>query len=330
MPIFHYSGQNLSKVEKTTFSSEGMYERADLQAALKRNISAISDELLIIGEEFSGWSHGQRRIDLLAIDKQANIVVIELKRNDSGDYMELQAIRYAAMISLLTWEEAIKVFDEYLQKEYPDKTKRAEQELLDFLGWLRPMEDDFGVETHILLVSADFSTELTASVIWLNKSGLNIKCVQINPYKFEGNIFINIQQIIPLPETEDYQIQVRRKDEEKKTTRQSGKDYTKYRFKGEVYNKGRLVIAVVKDWVESNNPQGIEELRKAFPQGIASNGTFASIDEANPVRYFTNSSERIDFNDGTCYVISSQWGGERHRNFVKIAQDLGCDIEESS
>ena len=53
MPIFHYSGQNLSKVEKTTFSSEGMYERADLQAALKRAFIYLSNK---IGENGSHTS----------------------------------------------------------------------------------------------------------------------------------------------------------------------------------------------------------------------------------------------------------------------------------
>ena len=89
MPIFHYNNKGLSKVDKTTFSKEGMLEKEHIQAALKKDISAISDDLLVIAEEFSQWSQGQRRIDLLAIDRKANIVVIELKRADSGNYMEL-------------------------------------------------------------------------------------------------------------------------------------------------------------------------------------------------------------------------------------------------
>ena len=52
MPIFHYSNRSLSKVAETTFSIEEMREREDLQAALKKNISAISDDLLVISEEF--------------------------------------------------------------------------------------------------------------------------------------------------------------------------------------------------------------------------------------------------------------------------------------
>lgn len=328
MPIFHFNDRNLLKVEETSFSDEEIRERKDIQAALKKNISVISDDLLVIAEEFSNWTQGQRRIDLLAIDKEANVVVIELKRTDTGDYMELQAVRYAAMISQLTWKEAINIFSEYLQAEYPDENKNAEQGLLGFLGWSEPREDDFGAETHILLVSADFSDELTTSVLWLNGSGLNIKCVQISPHKFEDKILVNVQQIIPIPETEDYQIRVRRKGEEKKIARHSSRDLTRYIFKGEEYNKRKLVLAVIMDWVESKNPQNIRELMDAFPQDVGPGGTFSILDKADAERYFTREEERIRFNDGTCYVISNQWGASRHERFVEISRKLGYTIEE--
>jgi len=54
----------------------------------------ISPDTLVIAEEFSEWTEGARRIDLLGIDKQANLVVVELKRDETGAHMELQALRY--------------------------------------------------------------------------------------------------------------------------------------------------------------------------------------------------------------------------------------------
>ncbi|WP_221761396.1 hypothetical protein [Salibacterium salarium] len=53
----------------------------------------------------------------MAIDKNANLVVIELKRDDTGEHMELQAIRYSAMISTLTYEKIIEIYDKYLEQQ---------------------------------------------------------------------------------------------------------------------------------------------------------------------------------------------------------------------
>lgn len=79
----------------TSFQQESLWERCDLQQPLKLNIEAIDENVMVIAEEFGEWSEGGRRIDLLAIDRDANLVVIELKRTDDGGHMELQAIRYA-------------------------------------------------------------------------------------------------------------------------------------------------------------------------------------------------------------------------------------------
>lgn len=43
---------------------------------LRVQVGVIAYDLLLIAEEFGSWQDRQRRIDLLAIDKQANLVVI--------------------------------------------------------------------------------------------------------------------------------------------------------------------------------------------------------------------------------------------------------------
>ena len=87
-----------------------MRERQDLQRLLRSQIEIVSPDTLIISEEFSQWEDSNRRIDLLGIDKNANLVVIELKRTEDGGHMELQSIRYAAMISAMTFERAVEVY----------------------------------------------------------------------------------------------------------------------------------------------------------------------------------------------------------------------------
>ena len=155
MAIYSFENNILQKIEKTTFTNEGILERQHLQSALKMQIDIIAPNCLIISEEFSEWSDSQRRIDLLAIDKNANLVVIELKRNETGEHMELQAIRYASMVSTLTFKRATEIFQTYLNKNNSDKV--AEEEILRFLAWDEPQEENFAIDVNIILVSSDFS-----------------------------------------------------------------------------------------------------------------------------------------------------------------------------
>jgi len=116
-----------------------------------------------VAEEFGDWEDSNRSIDLLCIDKAANLVVIELKRTEDGGHMELQAIRYAAMISTLTFEKLIDIYGRYLKKN--DSTLDATESVLNFLEWSEPDEERFGQEVKIVLASADFSKEVTTAVI---------------------------------------------------------------------------------------------------------------------------------------------------------------------
>lgn len=226
MPIYEVTADQLKQIEETSFGEAGVKEKGDLQRLLRNQIEVITPDVLIIGEEFGEWESSRRRIDLLGIDKEANLVVIELKRTEDGGHMELQALRYAAMISNLTFEKAVEVFEEYLLSINSEKD--ANKEILDFLNWTEPDEELFAQDIRIVLASAEFSKEITSTVLWLNSYGLDIRCVRFKPYNDNGRVLIDVEQIIPLPEANDYQIQVSAKIQQKRTARTSTRDTKKY------------------------------------------------------------------------------------------------------
>src|SRR5262249_16818435 len=151
---------------ETSFGEVRVKERGDLQRLLKNQIGIIALDVLVIAEEFGEFEDSRRRVDLLGIDKQANLVVIELKRSEDGGHMELQALRYAAMVSTLKYRDAVDVFSDYLAANGLEKD--AEQELLSFLEWDEPNEEIFAKDVRIVLASAEFSKEITTTVLWLN------------------------------------------------------------------------------------------------------------------------------------------------------------------
>ena len=89
MSIFEVTPNSLKELKRTDFASQGLRERTDLQPLIRDQIKELDPDLLVISEEFNDWEDSQRRIDLLAVDKNANLVVIELKRTESGGHMEL-------------------------------------------------------------------------------------------------------------------------------------------------------------------------------------------------------------------------------------------------
>jgi hypothetical protein len=183
-------------------------ERKDIQRLLSEQISVLDESLMVIAEEFGDWLDSSRRIDLLCIDSDANLVVVELKRTEDGGLMELQALRYAAMVSAMTFEQLVNTFARYKSRTEPD-TEAARSKIMEFLGWNDIDEEQFAQDTRIILAAADFSKELTTAVMWLVERGIDIRCVRMKPWRMDnGTVLLDVQQLIPLPEAVEFQTQI--------------------------------------------------------------------------------------------------------------------------
>lgn len=213
MPLYEMTPEAFRPINEASFSDLKVRERGDLQRLLRSQIAVLGDELYVLTEEFGEWEDSRRRIDLLALDKQANLVVIELKRTNDGGHMDLQAIRYASMVSAMTFERAEQLHGDFLVR-MGESAEDARTRLLAFLGWEEPDEENFAPEVRIVLVSENFGKELTTAVLWLRREyDMDIRCVRLVPYEDGERRLVDVQQIIPLPEAHEYQVQLREKEQ---------------------------------------------------------------------------------------------------------------------
>jgi hypothetical protein len=212
MPLYEMTPDSFRSISEASFANLKVRERDDLQRLLRTQIDVLGDDLYVLAEEFGEWEDSKRRIDLLAIDREANLVVIELKRTNDGGHMDLQAIRYASMVSAMTFERAAQIHGDFLTSIGEPSTE-AQSRMLAFLDWEEVEEENFGPDVRILLVSEDFGKELTTAVLWLRDRDLDIRCIRLRPYQDGEALLVDVQQIIPLPEAQEYQIQLREKEQ---------------------------------------------------------------------------------------------------------------------
>lgn len=213
MAIYKMVGDKewLDKVALTSFGQEGVLERSDLQRILRDQPEVLEEGLLIIAEEFGNWQDSSRRIDLLALDTTGRLVVIELKRGDTGEHMDLQAIRYAAMVANMTLQQTIDTHQAYLNKLGVEEN--AEERITEHLE--DTQDTRFASEKpRIILASEGFSTELTTCALWLNESDLDVTCIRMQPHRSGAELLVETSQIIPLPEAKNYLVKVREREEE--------------------------------------------------------------------------------------------------------------------
>jgi hypothetical protein len=322
--IHELTQDDLIPLKTATFASLNIHEREDLQRILRMHIDAIVPDTFVIAEEFSDWEDSWRSIDLLCLDKQANLVVIELKRTEDGGHMELQAIRYAAMISKMTFADAVNAHAKFLAKT-GGSSAEAENTILNFLGWDEARGSEFGQDVKIVLVSANFSKEITTSVLWLNERELDIRCVRLIPYQYMGKTLLDIQQVLPLPESTEYQIRLRKKAAEERNTQESGADWTRYdlrigdKFYSKLY-KRQLFLTVVRALADQGKSileiQQILPARKfvGVPGKVTGDEFRAAVSEmktpsgaAYDIRRYYFDDKDLFFSDGKTWALSNQW-----------------------
>lgn len=219
------SANRLRKLERTSFSEVGFREREHLQEwlatmpdALCEAMSEGEDGLLIIQKEFDGFDGTRERLDLLALDKSGQLVVIENKLDDSGRDVVWQALKYAAYCSSLKKAEIVGIFQQYLDRHGSGDAASA---ICEFLGedTLDQVVLNDSTDQRIMFIAANFRREVTATVLWLREHQIDARCIKVMPYKFEEELFIDLQQVIPTPEAADYMIRMAEKDSEEKNAK---------------------------------------------------------------------------------------------------------------
>src|SRR5690606_18180877 len=205
------TANRISPLEVKRFSDLGFTERKHLQEWLENYPQALTqgdgDELLIIQKEFDGFDDTRERLDLLAIDKEGNLVIIENKLDDSGRDVTWQALKYAAYCSRLSKDEIKDIFQDYLNKY--GNGEKAEDRLCEFYG--KEYDEivlNKGTGQRIILVARHFRKEVTSTVLWLHNFNLRIQCFRVTLYNKDDQLFLGIEQILPIKDVEEYVIKM--------------------------------------------------------------------------------------------------------------------------
>ena len=116
------------------------------------------------------------------------------------------------------------------------------------------------------------------------------------------------------------------------------KNYTKYKFNGAIYGKGKLVLAVIKQYVEENPDVTYAELEKKFPKNLqGSHGCFVEKERALKLRaekgrkrHFLKEDEEIKIK-GCSIAVCTEWGRGNIDKFIEnIELPLNWKIEPQS
>lgn len=165
--------QGFTLLETPSLAEVSITERHDLQEFISNSPDAffreLGLELFLVSKEIMPSKSVQDRIDLLAVDREGNSVIIELKGGNNKQQL-LQAISYVGMISQWTAEEFLELLNE----------DRREM-LTDFL---EVDLEDVNRAQRIVLIAEAFDYALLIGTEWVsNNYGVDVMCCRISVAK---------------------------------------------------------------------------------------------------------------------------------------------------
>ncbi len=213
----------IARIESKTFHELGFKEREHLQEWIAKYPSCLGDEeLLIIQKEFDGFNDTNERLDLLALDKSGALVVIENKLDDTGKDVNWQVLKYVSYCSTLTVQQIVEIYQAYLDKQ--GNGENAKEKLAEFFEDKSFEELTLNErDQRMILVAGNFRKEVTSTAMWMINHGITIQCFKATPYKYGDELLLDIEQIIPVKEAEEYIIKMADKAKEAESAKESTK-----------------------------------------------------------------------------------------------------------
>ena len=172
---------------------EGEHDENDLEDWLKCNPRCILGDggVLLIGRQEPTNLGGF--IDLVGVDRERNVVVIELKRDRTPRDTIAQALEYASYVARLDAQQLEAMLRSYrdddsldLAKSYRDHFNLGQDEV-----------GSFNEDQRIVIVGQDVSDHIRQSAEFLNEKGARVTCSEFTLFQnSEGKRLISLQIVV--------------------------------------------------------------------------------------------------------------------------------------
>lgn len=169
--LYKIAGNDLVRVRRSTLTN-----KAILQGWIAKDPSIIGLDALVIGREITIENGG--RIDILAIDRDGDISIIEVKRHRTPREVVAQVLDYASWVSALTTKEIHDIALRKLQKPLGDAFKQHFQDSLP---------ENLNGNHNMIIVAGEYDASSERIVKYLaNEHGVAINTTFFNIFEENG------------------------------------------------------------------------------------------------------------------------------------------------
>lgn len=153
-----------------------------LQDILAKDVSIADPNLMLVGREVSTAYNS--KIDLLALNRDGDLVVIELKRDKTPRDIVAQVLDYASWVRTLHSDEIARIFSSFQQKYHPGQTEESIDEAFCKRFGLKEMPEELNESHELIIVASELDPSTERIVNYLaEEHDVNINALFFRVFK---------------------------------------------------------------------------------------------------------------------------------------------------
>jgi hypothetical protein len=153
-----------------------------LQDILDDDISIADPNLMVVGREVK--TAFEKKIDILAMNRDGHLVVLELKRDKTPRDIIAQVLDYGSWVRELDDDDIATIFDMYQTKHHPELSNRSiDQAFCERFG-VRAMPDELNAAHELIIVASHLDSATERIVGYLaDEYGVSVNAVFFRCFK---------------------------------------------------------------------------------------------------------------------------------------------------
>ncbi len=333
--MLRIQNRDAERLTTTSLSEEG-FEEDDLREwIIGRSGEVLDEELLIIGRETGVAGIGDG-IDILAVDRGGNMVVVELKRGELREAVDFQALKYASYISRWSYDDIKQQFETFLQSKWGREIHGDDAGFSERIEEFCDDDYELNGQQRVFLVGSTVQERIGSVVLWLREQDIDVSIVQFSLLKDANHeVFLDSKTLVPTSDLEKFETGESPAD--KPWKRNGERWHLEERSNEETAALVRKLVNKLGDISELAGPSWTQKVYIAFRTGGTDRVLLRT--RANSVildarDFHTDSESEIEasagrqLNDEERASFESDFQGNRNRLQLKCKPEDNIDVEK--
>lgn len=203
----------------------GQVSESQLESIVLQAPEVLGEELLPLGQQLADFSEDQQRLDVLAVDRSGELVLIELKVDGKFGFTDLQALGYAGGYAGLPTAHYAETLRRSLASERSQPFRKitelasnasaeeVQAKIAEFLSLESFEAWSPSQQIRIKLVAPAFPKRVLQNVKWLGDVyGMPIEAIKVQLFVSDGTQQLAFDRVLPLPGDEAFDLTVRERE----------------------------------------------------------------------------------------------------------------------